>query len=145
MIYTTCTTCNIEKSALYRAKSFTITVEDPRRLFGKVDTAAPDKAVPVMRISRVRPYLSEFLPVSLYGRGRMCYINASIRNDNVIKGKRVRVLPFGNLIWSSNGSDIRNRKYNLENFCRNCFVNLRREINDIDRRRDYVSLAGKKK
>lgn len=42
-----------------RAKNLALAVEDSGRLFSKVDTAAPGKAVLVMRTSRFHPYSSE--------------------------------------------------------------------------------------
>lgn len=55
------------------------TVEDSGRLFGKVDTAAPGKAAPVMRISHFHSYLSK----RTFIHGRACYIKCDqVRYDH---------------------------------------------------------------
>lgn len=59
-----------EWSILFRkrvlhAKNLALAVEDSDRLLGKVDIAAPDKAMLVMRTSRFHPYSSDRAPLSM--------------------------------------------------------------------------------
>lgn len=58
-----------------RGKYPALAVEDSDRFFGKVDTVAPGKAVPVMRTSRFHPCSSERAP---FIHGRVCYINGAV-------------------------------------------------------------------
>jgi len=49
---------------LHGVKNLVSAIEDSGRLFNKVDTAAPGKAMPVMRISRFHPCSSKQAPSS---------------------------------------------------------------------------------